>query len=182
MRKFRLMLLSLAALTLFGACDDAETPVAGDLPAGYVWASANDAIVDGAVKAPMLFLGRAEVETIATGERYVDEKARFEVAPTVAASPDEARTVALYMHETRFAAQMPPLEMEAHGIGYTAATNGVALAAARIVPQIAGTPYERYTLTEIDGKTEGIDFSLTFVCAGIYRVRYVGRLIVKQGN
>lgn len=184
MKIFSTLLPALAALMTSAACDgDNKTPVPDDgLPAGYVWAEQNDALGEGRVNNTMLFFGRAEVETIASGERYVDEKARFEIVPSDAYSLEEQQTVTLLMHETRFAATMPALEMEAPGIAYSSAGGGIDLAAERIVPQIAGTPYERYALTEIGGEVRNTACSLTFVCAGIYRVVYTGRLIVPAGK
>ena len=184
MKRFCTLLLTLAALTTFSACDDGDnTPPAGNgLPAGYDWARNNDAVADGWVNTSMLFFGRAEVETIATGERFVDEKARFELVPSEAQAPAEQRTLALFMHETRFADKMPPLEMEAYGIRYTPAAGWIDVEAEQVVPRIAGTPYERYVLTEIDGQVRDVELSLTFVCAGTYRVEYTGRLIVPAAD
>lgn len=184
MKILRLLLPALAALTMISACDDnTNTPAPVDgLPAGYEWAEQNNALSNGWVRKSMLFFGSAEVETMATGERYVDDKARFEIAPSDAQSPAEQQTVALLMHETRFAATMPALEMEAYGITYSSAGGGIDLSAERIVPQIAGTPYERYALTEIRGEVRETAFALTFVCAGTYRVVYTGRLIVPAGK
>ena len=122
------------------------------------------------------------METIATGERFVDEKARFELVPSEAQAPAEQRTLALFMHETRFADKMPPLEMEAYGIRYTPAAGWIDVEAEQVVPRIAGTPYERYVLTEIDGQVRDVELSLTFVCAGTYRVEYTGRLIVPAAD
>lgn len=184
MKRFCTLLLTLAALTTFSACDDGDdTPPEGNgLPAGYDWARNNDAVADGWVNTSMLFFGRAEVETIATGERFVDEKARFELVPSEAQAPAEQRTLALFMHETRFADKMPPLEMEAYGIRYTPAAGWIDVEAEQVVPRIAGTPYERYVLTEIDGQVRDVELSLTFVCAGTYRVEYTGRLIVPAAD
>lgn len=181
MTTLRTILAALAALTALAACNDNDKAPAPDngLPAGYVWAGSNDALsADGRVNGSMLFFGRAEVETLSSGERYVDQKARFELLPGDAQSLEQQQLLALLMHETRFAAAMPALEMEAPDIAYSPATGGIDLAAERIVPRIAGTPYERYALTEIGGAVRGVEFTLTFVCAATYRVVYTGRLIV----
>lgn len=174
MKKLFTLLLSIAmvATTACESDDNNGTPDNG-LPAGYVYADSNTAIIDGVITQGMLFFGTSTVTTIASGEVYTDTKANFEL---VSDGQGKAR---ILMHETRFAAAMPALEMEVPGVPYTGVSSAIALAATSVVPEIKGTPYERYTMTALTGPVANTNFTLSFTCAGTFQVTYQGRLIIK---
>lgn len=173
MKKLFTLLLSIAIVATT-ACesDDNGTPDNG-LPTGYVYADSNTAITDGAITQGMLFFGTSTVTTIASGEVYTDTKANFELVS------DGQGKVRILMHETRFAAAMPALEMEVPGVPYTGLESVIALTTASVVPEIKGTPYERYTMTALTGMVGNTVFDLSFTCAEAFQVTYQGRLIIK---
>jgi len=170
----KLLLLACTACTL-SACNDDGTKHTG-LPYDYVWAQHNDCIENGRFTGRnMHFYGRATVVG-AGGATYVDDKAHFEFA----GSSDE---FVLYMHQTRFAAEMPPVEMRIPGVPYEGSGRTIAFAAERIVPEayIANMGYtsmERYVITDLEGSVDDIDCRVEFTCAGIYRMAFEGRQIV----
>ena len=59
------------------------------------------------------FFGTSTVTTVASGATFTDGKALFELVA------DGEGKVRILMHETRFAAEMPALEMEIPGISYS---------------------------------------------------------------
>ena len=113
----------------------------------------------------------------------VPENARFEFA---AAASDGSRQLIVYMHQTRFAAEMPAVEMRIPAIGYTGEGNAVSFSVESIVPEAliaaAGSyqPMERYRLTGVNGTIDGIICRVRFVCAGEYRVDYEGALLINE--
>ena len=87
------------------------------------------------------------------------------------------------MHQTRFAAGMPAVEMRIPAIAYTGEGNTVSFSVESIVPEAliaaAGSyqPMERYRLTDVEGSINGIICRMRFVCAGEYKVEYEGALL-----
>ena len=181
MKKFFTLLLpfSLLALVALNSCSDGCTgdpdpEPTPEPPAGYSFATDNTAISSGTVTANMLFFGTSTVKTIASGATFTDDKALFELVA------DGEGKVRILMHETRFAATMPALEMEVPNILYTGAEKTIELSATSVVPEIKGTPFQKYMMTNLTGKVEITDFTVTFTCANTFEVIYQGRLIVKK--
>lgn len=165
----------LCCLLALGSCSDSDTPTPDDgLPAGYVAATENTALQQGRITDDMLFFGCSTVRTIGSEETFTDTRALFELR---AEDADAAR---LLMHETRFAATMPALEMEVPAIACTGSEQTLALAAAAAIPEIKGTPYERYAITDLSGQVEKTALRVTFTCAGRFEVTYEGVLIVRK--
>lgn len=175
MKRFFPLLLLCCALSAIG-CNDSDTPTPDGegLPSGYAEAPTNEALHEGTITGDMLFFGESTVRTIGSEESFTDSRALFELR---AEGSGQAR---LLMHETRFAATMPALEMEAPAIACTGSGQTLELRAASLVPEIKGTPYERYTITALAGTVDETAFALTFTCAGRFEVTYRGRLIVKK--
>lgn len=84
------------------------------------------------------------------------------------------------MHETRFAAEMPALEMEIPGISYSGEEKTIDLSAASVTPEIKGTPFAKYVITNLTGKADSKYLTITFTCAGAFDVNYQGRLIIEN--
>lgn len=175
----RLFLLACAALAC-GACNDDDSEA-------IRFARENTRIEDGHLGGSnMIFYGRS-VTTAADGSAYVDDKARFEFA----GGNDR---LALYMHQTRFAAQMPSLKMQLRPVPYTPGV-GAALTFAleRIVPNVllpnavgggySYQPLPSYELTDLTGSIDGVLCRVGFACdvpnLGSYRVEFEGRLLEK---
>ncbi|MDE5707375.1 MAG: hypothetical protein K2H69_04315 [Alistipes sp.] len=165
----------LCCLLALGSCSDSDTPTPDDgLPAGYVAATENTALQQGRITDDMLFFGRSTVRTIGSDETFTDSKALFEL------TPEGSGTARLLMHETRFAATMPALEMELPALACTGSERTLDLTAATLIPEIKGTPYERYAITALSGRVEETVFRVTFTCAGRFDVTYEGVLIVRK--
>lgn len=118
MKKFFTFLLpfSLLASAALSSCSDGCTgdpDPTPELPDGYTYATENTSINDGTVTANMLFFGTSTVTTVASGATFTDGKALVELVA------DGEGKVRILMHETRFAAEMPALEMEIPGISYS---------------------------------------------------------------
>lgn len=171
----KILALLLLPLALYACNGGGDTPAPGPaLPSGYVYAADNTSLADGVLSGNILFFGTSTVRTLATDELYTDEKALFELVP------EETGTLRMLMHETRFAAAMPALEMEVPGIEGSGEKTTLALSAPTVVPEIKGTPFARYTITDLTGKVENTEFSISFTCAGAFEVTYRGRLIVRE--
>ena len=82
-------------------------------------------------------------------------------------------TITLQLDHVRFVEQMPPLDMDFPGIGYTTTPSGVLLTSERLVPRIAGRPYEQYAVTSLTGTASALRLDVEFTCMG-YRVVYTG--------
>ena len=145
-----------------------------ELPDGYTYATENTSINDGTVTANMLFFGTSTVTTVASGATFTDGKALFELVA------DGEGKVRILMHETRFAAEMPALEMEVPGISYTGEEKTIDLSAASVTPEIKGTPFAKYVITNLTGEAARTELTVTFTCAGAFDVSYQGRLIIEK--
>ena len=141
---------------------------------GYTYATENTSINDGTVTANMLFFGTSTVTTVASGATFTDGKALFELVA------DGEGKVRILMHETRFAAEMPALEMEVPGISYTGEEKTIDLSAASVTPEIKGTPFAKYVITNLTGEAARTELTVTFTCAGAFDVSYQGRLIIEK--
>lgn len=172
------LLLLLLAVTAFAACDDDEQ---------IRFASSNTALENGSLTGTnMIFYGRA-VATAADGSVYTNKAARFEFA-------GGGEDFALYMHQMRFTAALPALEMRLYTIPYTPG-QGAALtfSAESAVPEVllpnqtgGGHSYQPapdYPLTQIEGSIDDILCHVSFSCdvsqKGLYRVEYEGKLLEK---
>ena len=112
--------------------------------------------------------------TVASGATFTDGKALFELVA------DGEGKVRILMHETRFAAEMPALEMEIPGISYSGEEKTIDLSAASVTPEIKGTPFAKYVITNLTGKADSKYLTITFTCAGAFDVNYQGRLIIEK--
>ncbi len=172
MKKFFLFIF---AATICCACNDDD--VYSPLPDGYSYATSNPFLANGAMMGEnMHFFGTSEV-TDAEGNVYVDEKAHFEFE-------GDGENLSIYMHQTRFAAAMPPIEMLIPTLAYTGEEKQITFATPSVVPSanIAQTgyqPYERYVITNLTGSVNELVCRISFTCMGVFNVAYTGVLIVK---
>ncbi len=176
----KLLMMSLAAFALVACNDEADE--------GVQYATSNPSIVDGVFTSDnMHFYGTAKV-TDSEGNVFTDPEAWFEFA-------GDRETLTIYMHQTRFAAQMPALEMRIHRIPYTPGEEAsLSFTAESTVPQVrlpnqvgGGYSYQdmpAYTLTGVEGSVNDIVCRIAFTCSvpklGTYRMEYEGRLLVKK--
>lgn len=172
MKTLRLFLLAMAFIGL-AACSKDDTTPKSELPDGYAFAQENDQLVEGRMTGNMLFYGTSTVTTLASGDEFTDEQVLFEL------TEDTDGHIRMLMHETKFAANMPALEMEVPGIPYTCEGKTLHMSVEQTIPEIAGTPYERYVITELGGEVDNTSFTVTFSCMGAFKVVYQGKLIVK---
>lgn len=176
MKKFFLFAL---ALTVFAACND-------DNDNGPDFETVNDEIVNGQIvdDDPMIFLGTSTV-TAPDGSTFTDEQARFSIFgnfPTTIAPA--ATSLSIYMHRTRFAANMPALEMRLLNLDYIpgAGPRLMFTAAGPLVPQayINGTGWtdqENRPITDLNGSIDNVRCTLTFTCMGALQVKFEGRML-----
>ena len=175
MKKILFLLFAAAA---FAACnDDDGTPK-------IRYATTNDAIENGHLTGTnMHFYGTSTV-TDTNGGTFTDDEAWFEFA---GGSGD----FALYMHKTRFAANMPGVEMRLYTVPYKpTGDKSLSFAEEELIPEAlkenevgGGSSYQpvaRYKITDLEGSIDGVNCHVSFTCAGIYQVNYEGRLIIKE--
>lgn len=171
----KLLMMSLAAFALAACNDEADE--------GIQYATSNPSIVDGVFTSDnMHFYGTAKV-TDSEGNVFTDPEAWFEFA-------GDRETLAIYMHQTRFAEKMPQLEMRIYRIPYTGGEGAsLTFSAESFIPQAklpnetGGYDYQdfpQFMLTEIEGTIDGTLFHMAFTCMGTYRMEYEGRLLVKK--
>lgn len=79
------------------------------------------------------------------------------------------------MYKVKFAKGMPiTLDMVVEGVDYTEAPDGrLILSGDGLVPYALGGPFEKYTITELNGDITDSSMSLEFMC-GEYPVTYDG--------
>ncbi len=175
MKKFFLFALMLATCV---ACDDNDN--------GPEFENVNDEIVNGRIvdDDPMEFLGTSTV-TNPDGTTFVDENARLDIVgdgrPTLLAP---ATTLSIYMHQMRFAAAMPALEMRINTLIYTPGKgpNLTFTTAGPLTPEayIAGagwTDQTNYPITGLKGAINNVQCTLEFTCMGTHRVTFVGQML-----
>ena len=176
----KLLMMSLAAFALAACNDEADE--------GIQYATSNPEIVDGVYSGQtMHFYGTATVTNTKDNSTYSDPEAWFEIHGD--------KGLVIYMHQTRFAAQMPSLEMRIYRIPYTPGEGAsLSFTAESTVPQVrllntegGGYSYQdmpSYTLTEVEGAIDEIVCRMSFTCdvpkLGTYRMEYEGRLLVKK--
>lgn len=172
MKKFFLFIF---AATICCACNDDD--VYSPLPEGYSYATNNSFLANGAMTGEnMHFFGKSEV-TDADGNVFVDDKAHFEFE-------GNSEKLSIYMHQTRFAAAMPPIEMLIPNLDYTGEEKTIEFSSLRVVPeaniaQSGYQPYERYMITDLEGSVNNLVCRVSFTCMGVFKVTYTGILIVK---
>ena len=78
------------------------------------------------------------------------------------------------MYKVKFASGMPiKLDMVVEGVDYVVTPNGYSLSGDGLVPYAMGGPFEKFTITNLEGEiTEG-EMTLEFMC-GEYPVVYSG--------
>ena len=81
---------------------------------------------------------------------------------------------------TTVASEMPALEMEIPGISYSGEEKTIDLSAASVTPEIKGTPFAKYVITNLTGEAARTELTVTFTCAGAFDVSYQGRLIIEK--
>lgn len=171
----KLLLLSFAAFALAACNDEADE--------GIQYATSNPEIVDGVYSGQtMHFYGTATVTNTKDNSTYSDPEAWFEIHGD--------KGLVIYMHQTRFAPDMPGQEMRIYRMPYTGGEGAtLTFSAESFIPQAklpnetGGYDYQDFTqfmLTEIEGTIDGTLFRMAFTCMGIYRMEYEGRLLVKK--
>lgn len=168
----------LFAAVAFIACNDDDDTVK------VRYASTNDGIENGYLQGINLHFYGTSTVTDAKGGTFTDNEAWFEFA-------GGPKDFTLYMHKTRFAANMPGIEMRLYTVPYTPTGNkSLSFAEDEIIPQArkdnetgggsSYQPVERYKITDLEGSIDNIDCRVSFTCAGIYKVTYEGKLIIKE--
>ena len=171
----KLLLLSFAAFALAACNDDADE--------GIQYATSNPEIVDGVYSCQtMHFYGTATVTNTKDNSTYSDPEAWFELHGD--------KGLVIYMHQTRFAPDMPGQELRIYRMPYTGGEGAsLTFSAESFIPQAklpnetGGYDYRDFTqfmLTEIEGTIDGTLFRMAFTCMGSYRMEYEGRLLVKK--
>ena len=171
MKKFGLFLIAAIAVTAFTSCNDDD----GEPKVRY--ATTNDGIENGYLQGANLHFYGTSTVTDAKGKTFTDPEAWFEFA--------------LYMHKTRFAANMPGVEMRLQTVTYTPkGDKSLNFVREEIIPSAlkennegggsSYQPVERYKITNLTGAIDGVDCRVSFTCAGVFQVIYEGRLIIKE--
>ena len=172
----KLLLLSLTALALAACNDEADE--------GEQYASSNPEIVDGVYSGRnMHFYGTATVTNTEDNSKFSDPEAWFEIV-------GEQGSLVIYMHQTRFAPDMPGQEMRIYRMPYIGGEGAsLTFSAESFIPQ-AKLPnktgdydyqdFPPFVLTEVEGTIDGTLLRMAFTCRGVYRMEYEGRLLVKK--
>ena len=175
MKKILFLLFAAAA---FAACNDDD----GEPKVRY--ATTNDGIENGYLQGANLHFYGTSTVTDAKGETFTDPEAWFEFA----GGPE---SFSLYMHKTRFAANMPGVEMRLQTVTYTPESDkSLGFAKEEIIPYAlkenatgGGSGYQpvaKYVITDLEGSIDNLKCHVSFTCAGVYKVEYEGRLIIKK--
>ena len=172
----KLLLMGFAAFALAACNDEADE--------GVQYATSNPEIVDGVYSGQtMHFYGTATVTNTSDGSTYTDPEAWFEIHGD--------KGLVVYMHQTRFAAAMPALEMRLYRIPYTPGEGAsLSFSESTFTPEAelpntedGGSSYQevpQFALTNLEGSIEETRLHMAFTCMGTYRMEYEGRLLVKK--
>lgn len=172
----KLLLMGFAAFALAACNDEADE--------GVQYATSNPEIVDGVYSGQtMHFYGTATVTNTKDNSTYSDPEAWFEIHGD--------KGLVVYMHQTRFAAAMPALEMRLYRIPYTPGEGAsLSFSEATFTPEAelpntegGGSSYQevpQFALTNLEGSIEETRLHMAFTCMGTYRMEYEGRLLVKK--
>ncbi|MEG1611738.1 MAG: hypothetical protein RRZ83_03240 [Alistipes sp.] len=144
MKKLFLLLTLLSAFT-FSSCDLEDDPI-------YI---------------SFDYTGVMSVIPLNGGTNYTYENVRFSLVE------QSNHTFTLWMYNTHFVPQMPPLTMAIPDISYANSAVMTSLLGNNIVPFVGGTPYDRYLITELSGTIANSGLNIAFNCMG-YRVTYIG--------
>ena len=112
------------------------------------------------------FNAETTVETKGVDGVYVNTEAAYVIDLS-----DDGAVATLTINNARFAAMMPAMTMQFKGIAVEVVDGSYVLTSDELVPEIAGTPFPRYTVTDLSGSFTGTSGSLFFTCAGIYEVK-----------
>ncbi len=175
MKKLLFLLFAAAA---FAACND------DDGAPKICYASTNDGIENGYLQGVNLHFYGTSTVTDAKGGTFTDDEAWFEFA-------GDPESFSLYMHKTRFAANMPGVEMRLQTVTYTPESDkSLGFAKEEIIPYAlkenatgGGSGYQpvaKYVITDLEGSIDNLKCHVSFTCAGVYKVEYEGRLIIKK--
>lgn len=172
----KLLMMGFAAFALAACNDEADE--------GVQYATSNPEIVDGVYSGQtMHFYGTATVTNTKDNSTYSDPEAWFEIHGD--------KGLVIYMHQTRFAPDMPGQEMRIYRIPYTGGEGAsLSFSSESLIPQVrlpnqvgGGYSYQdmpAYTLTGVEGSVNDIVCRMAFTCMGTYRMEYEGRLLVKK--
>ncbi len=114
-----------------------------------------------------VFEGATETVNSASGSAYVSTETNY-----VVDIDPRTMTGVLKVNNAAFAAEMPKLgTMEFAGLAVTIVDGGYILTSDELVPSIAGTPYPRYTVTNLRMKVDlNSGSELEFTCMGVFAV------------
>ena len=172
------ILFLLFAATAFAACND------DDGAPKIRYASTNDGIENGYLQGVNLHFYGTSTVTDAKGGTFTDDEAWFEFA----GGPE---SFSLYMHKTRFAANMPGVEMRLQTVTYTPESDkSLSFSKGEIIPYAlkenetgGGSSYQpvaKYVITDLEGSIDNVNCHVSFTCAGVFNVTYEGKLIIKE--
>ena len=71
-------------------------------------------------------------------------------------------------------------EIQTVSFDYDGEEKTIDLSAASVTPEIKGTPFAKYVITNLTGKADSKYLTITFTCAGAFDVNYQGRLIIEK--
>ncbi|MEG0499210.1 MAG: hypothetical protein RSB29_02425 [Alistipes sp.] len=144
MKKFFLLFTLLSAVT-FSSCDLEDDPIFISLD----------------------YTGVMSVIPLDGGPSYTWENVHFSLLE------EGNHTFTLWMYNTHFVPQMPPLTMAVPDISFANSAVMTSLLGNNIVPFVGGTPYDRYLITELSGTVANSGLNIAFNCMG-FRVTFVG--------
>lgn len=80
------------------------------------------------------------------------------------------------MYKVKFATAMPiKLDMVVEGVDYTESNGVYTLSGDGIIPYAMGGPFEKFTITKLEGTISNSEMTLSFMC-GEYPVTYSGTM------
>lgn len=114
-----------------------------------------------------VFEGTTETVNTGAGSSYVSTETNY-----VVDIDPRTMTGVLKVNKAAFAAEMPQLgTMEFAGLAVTIVDGGYILTSSQLVPTIAGTPYPRYTITDLRMEVDlNSESELKFTCMGVFDV------------
>lgn len=82
-------------------------------------------------------------------------------------------TITILMKKVKFASLMPAINMEIPGVSMIGSDDNMTLSGDNIIPIAMGGEFKKFTITNLEGYTNGQQFDLSFTC-GDYPVTYSG--------